>query len=146
MKQTARESGRRRCCECRRWYTPDPHAKKQQKTCSKKCRLQRRAEQEKKRRAADLPEARTADRQRQQQYRARKRARGREKRSMSRTGLPVEMAEIVEITVEKLGQDQRLSQAGLRRLLRGLLRKNGLGSVLGPQKVGQECPMSQAGS
>jgi len=129
MKQEAEESGRRRCCECRHWYVPDPRAKNSQKTCSKKCRRQRRASQEKTRRNADLLNARAADRERQRQWRARKRADGQKKGPVSQAGLSAELSGIIERIMQKLGQDHRLSQAGIRHLLRGILAKNGLGSA-----------------
>jgi hypothetical protein len=127
---------RRRCCECRRWYTPDPRAKRNQKTCGKQCRLHRRAKQEKARRDADLTNARAADQQRQMQWRARKHRVGQKERALSQAGLSAQTTEIIEIIMNKLRQEQRLSQAGFRRLLRGNLAKIGHGNASEVTKSG----------
>ena len=107
----------RRCCECRDWYLPKPSALKTQKTCGVRCRLRRRGKYEKKRRALDLVAAREGDRDRQRDHRDRERATAGVS-PMSQAGLSAQAAEAIEEIVEKLGQAQRLSQAGLRRQLR----------------------------
>ena len=83
-------------------------------TCCKKCRLRRRAWQEKARREADLPSSRLADQIRQREHRKRKRE-GAKTKPMSQAGLSAQVAVSVERIIEKLGRAQRLSQAGLRR-------------------------------
>lgn len=104
----------RRCCECRHWYTPAPSAANTQMTCSEKCRLRRRAKQEKARRETDLPSCRVADRVRQRKHRANEEA---EARPLSQAGLSPQVAESIDKIINKLGHAQRLSQTGLRRQL-----------------------------
>ena len=113
-----KETSRRRCCECRGWYTAKPSASQTQKTCGGKCRLRRRGKQLKKRRAADLAAVREDERDRQRRRRDRERESAGESPPMSRTGLSAQAAKAVEEIIEKLGQEQRLSRAGLRRQLR----------------------------
>jgi hypothetical protein len=108
MERSKGRTCRRRCCECRCWYMPAPSTKNTQKTCGKRCRQRRRAKQEKARRAVALLDARESERMRQREHRGRKRA-------MAGTTPP--MSEAIEEIMEKLGQAQRLSQAGLRREL-----------------------------
>jgi hypothetical protein len=107
---------RRRCCECRRWFRPAPSASKTQKTCSKECRLARRAKQERARRGADLAHSRRLERERQRRHRevAQRRAGA----PMSRAGLSAQASDAIEEIVAKLGQAERLSRDGLRRQLR----------------------------
>ena len=114
------KTSRRRCFECRDWYRPEPSASLTQKTCGTKCRLRRRGKYEKKRRESDPAAAREGDRDRQRHHRDRERARALAGVSppMSRTGLSAQAADAIEEIVEKLGQAQLLSQAGLRRQLR----------------------------
>ena len=126
-----KETSRRRCCECRGWYTPKPSASQTQKACGGKCRLRRRGKQEKKRRAADLAAVREDDRDRQRRCRDRERESAGVGPPMSRTGLSAQAAEAVEEIIERLGQEQRLSRAGLRRELRRL-------SLGKPGPAGQE--------
>ena len=147
MKTKGREANapRRRCCECRRWYTPEPSAAKTQMTCGRKCRLLRRAKQEKARREADLSNARAADRVRQREHRERLRkaaAAGLKTMAagpkvaaaepVSRAGLSAQAVEAIGEIVEKVRQAQRLSQAGLhrqvRRVVLGELRRLDLSS------------------
>jgi hypothetical protein len=115
-----RATPRRRCCECRSWYAPKPSTSKTQRTCSKACRLRRRGEREKARRAADLGAARKLERVRQRRHRERRKQTPGPQ--MSRAGLSVEARETIERIVEELGQLQRLSRAGLGRRLRGFLQ------------------------
>ena len=123
MTQTPSKRKRRRCCECRKWFAPAPSTAKTQKTCSRKCRLRRRAKQEKARRAADLANARTDERERQRKHRERKQEEQGADPPLSQTGLSVQLRDAVEEIVEDLGQAQRLSQAGLRRRLRRIALK-----------------------
>jgi hypothetical protein len=118
MTPTLGKGGRRRCCECRAWYVPKRSAAKTQRTCSKRCRLRRRAKQAKRRREADRANARADERERQRKHRAR----GREEKGadapLSQAGLYEQLCGIVEEILEELGHAQRLSQAGLRRRVR----------------------------
>ena len=118
MTHTRSKGERRRCCECRGWYVPEPSAATTQRTCSRSCRLVRRARQEKVRRAADLTAARADERDRQRLHRARKGDVARAGPPMSRAGLWWELTGIVEEILEEVGQAQRRSQAGLRRRVR----------------------------
>lgn len=111
-----KKTSRRRCCECRGWYSPQPSSSQTQKTCGTKCRLRRRGKQEKKRREADLAAVRENERDRQRHHRERESAGV--SPPMSRTGLSAQAAEAVEEIIEKMGQEHRLSRAGLRRRLR----------------------------
>ena len=110
--------GRRRCCECRDWYVPEPSAAKTQRTCGKKCRLRRRARQEKKRREADRTNARADERERQRKHRARQRAEKGADPPLSQAGLSAQLHSVVEEILQELGHAQRRSQAGLRRRVR----------------------------
>ena len=58
------------------------------------------------------------ERDRQRRHRDRERDSAGVSPPMSRTGLSAQAAEAVEEIIEKLGQEQRLSRAGLRRQLR----------------------------
>jgi len=136
MRRATVKSCRRRCCECRRWYTPDPRARRSQKTCSQTCRLRRRARQKKARRVANLQRARETERLRQQRHRASKRLKTQEKARVSRPGMSAEAVEIIEIILAKLEQDQRLSRPGIQRLLRGFLGSNAAGSTRAVAKGG----------
>ena len=110
---------RRRCCECRRWYTPAPSAAKTQKTCSKECRLGRRARQERERRKADLADARADERERQRAHRAGKRgASPGVDPPVSLTGLSLQVRVVIAEMEREVGQAYRLSLTGLRRRLR----------------------------
>ena len=114
---------RRRCSECRQWYVPAQSAVKTQRTCSKKCRLRRRAKLERARRAADLANARADERERQRRHRAQKGAKKGADPPMSQAGLYVQMQDIIEEIMEDLGQAQRLSLTGLRRRLHRIALK-----------------------
>ena len=92
-----------------------PSASHNQKVCSAACRRQRRARQERARRAEDLANARADERERQRQHRAEKRGRQQAKEPVSLTGLQIQLLEITKETEQKLGHAQRLSLAGLRR-------------------------------
>jgi hypothetical protein len=138
MKRKPVTSERRRCCDCRSWYLPAASTAKTQKTCSRECRLRRRAKQEKVRRAADLENAREDERERQRRHRERMReAKGRQARGpdppLSRAGLSVQVIEAIEQIVEDVGQAQRLSQAGLCRRVRRIAMK-----ILGETDRGAE--------
>jgi hypothetical protein len=118
MTPTLGKGGRRRCCECRRWYVPKPSTAKTQRTCSKRCRLRRRAKQEKARREADRENARADERERQRKHRARTREEKGADAPLSQAGLSVQLYSVVDEILQELGQAQRLSQAGLRRRVR----------------------------
>lgn len=131
MKRKPITRERQRCCECRRWYLPEASAAKTQKTCSRECRLRRRARLQRERRSEDLANAREDERDRQRRHRERERdtraahARGPDP-PLSLTGLSFQVLESIEQTIEDLGQAQRLSLTGLRRRLRRIaLKKQG---------------------
>ena len=108
---------RRRCCECRCWYPPTPSTANTQMTCGKKCRLRRRRKREARRRDADVRAERELERERQRRHRV---CDPQVVPAFSRAGLTVEGAAMIEVIVEKLRHEQRLSRAGLRRQLRRL--------------------------
>ena len=119
------ETPRRRCCECRCWYTPALSTAKTQKTCGKKCRLRRRGKQERSRREADLPAVLKLERARKRRHRERQATlEGTDLECaglpMSRAGLPAQSSEAIEEIIEMLGHAQRMSRAGLRRRIRRL--------------------------
>ena len=114
-----RESLRRRCCECRGWYTPKPSAAATQMSCGRKCALARRGRKKKARREEDLYGAREAERERQRVHREARRNSGTGE-AMSRPSLSAQAADAIEQIIKKLGQEQRLSRTCLRRELRRL--------------------------
>ena len=118
MTHTLGKNERRRCCECRTWYVPKPSAVKTQRTCSKRCRLRRRAKQAKRRREANRANARVDERERQRKHRVRRREEQGADAPLSQAGLDAQVCGVVEELLEELGQAQRLSQAGLRRRVR----------------------------
>lgn len=97
-------------------------------TCGKKCRLRRRRKREARRRDADVGAERELERERQRRHRVRD---PQVVPALSRAGLTVEGAAMIEVIVEKLRHEQRLSRAGLRRQLRRL-------SLGEPASVGAE--------
>lgn len=145
--ETCGKYNRRRCCECRLWYVPAPSAATTQKTCSQKCRLRRRAGQERKRRAADLANARADERERQRSHRSRQQT-GAEEGAVappSLTGLRAQALDAVEEIVETVGQAQRLSLTGLRRGLRRKALKTLAKMAVGGGHVGQDRGSSLTG-
>lgn len=145
MTQTLSKGGRRRCCECRSWYVPAPSAVNTQRTCSRKCRLRRRAKQEKRRREADWGNARVDERERQHKHRVGKREEGGVDPPLSRAGLSAQVGAIVEEIFHDLGQAYRLSQAGLRRRVRRSALKR-LGNLCrSGANLGQDAPLSLTG-
>ena len=89
-------------------------------TCGKKCRLRRRAKQEKAHRKADLPAVLKLERTRKRHQRERQAASAGTGPPMSRAGLSEQASEVIEEIIEKFGHAQRMSRAGLRRQLRRL--------------------------
>jgi hypothetical protein len=114
---TKSKTARRRCCVCRNWYLPEPPAAAMQLTCGKACRLLRRGVQQKKRREEAPAAVRALDRARKQKQRALEATGRGSGPPMSRAGLGAPGRAAIERIVEKLGQDQRMSRAGLRRQL-----------------------------
>ena len=145
MTWTPGKSGRRRCCECRGWYQPKRSATKTQKTCSRKCRLRRRARQERKRRAEELVNARADERDRQRRHRARKAEKQGRDRPVSLTGLAAQVVDTVEQIVEEVGQAQRLSLTGLSRRVRRIALKAQRKTERNGENVGQDSPVSLTG-
>jgi hypothetical protein len=145
MTQTLSKGGRRRCCECRSWYVPSPSAVNTQRTCSRRCRLRRRAKQAKRRREADLLNARVDERERQRKHQAGKREEGGLDPPLSRTGLPTQVRAAVEEILQDLGQAYELSRAGLRRRVRHSALKR-LGNLCrSGANLGQDAPLSLTG-
>ncbi len=137
--------GRRRCCECRAWYSPAPSAANTQKTCSPTCRRRRRARQERVRRRADLANARADERERQRKHRARGAPEERPDPPMSRAGLGSQVPEIVSEILADVGEAQRRSLTGLRRRVRRNLMRT-LGKIDGGLgNLGQDRPPSLTG-
>jgi len=120
MKRSTGKKGRRRCCECRCWYTPAPSAMQTQMTCGGRCRLRRRARQERGRREADLEGARAADRERQRDHRRRIQVGTAPRGSMSQAGLSVQASESIKKIIDNMEQAHKRSQDGLGRQLRRL--------------------------
>ena len=118
MTYAARKCGRRRCCECRSWYAPAASTAKFQKTCSKKCRLRRRGKQAKRRREANLANARADERERQCKHRLQEHDKSAPGPALSRAGLPAKVLDCAEEILANLRQAERLSRAGLRRRMR----------------------------
>ena len=145
MTQLGAEHGRRRCCECRAWYTPKPSAAKGQKTCGRECRLRRRARQERARRLGKLASAQADERERQRRHRARKCKESGTAPPVSLTGLSAQLGDAVEEIVRNVGQEQRLSLTGLRRRLRRMALKAQGGIERGAESLGQGLPVSLTG-
>lgn len=145
MTQTLGKGERRRCCECRSWYVPEPSAVATQRTCSRRCRLRRRARQAERRREADLFNARADERERQRKHRARKREECGSDPPLSRAGLPAQVLVAVEEILQDLGQAYELSRAGLRRRVRRSALKT-LGNLCrSGANLGQDGPLSLTG-
>ena len=102
---------------CRAWYRPGPSTATIQQTCGKACRLLRRAQQQKDERKANLAGVRVLDRARKKKQRALGVAGKGAEPPMSRAGLGAQSLAAIERIVDKLGQEQRMSRAGLRRRL-----------------------------
>ena len=145
MTQTPNKHVRRRCCECRKWYVPKPSAVKTQKSCSTKCRLRRRARQERARRAANLANARADERVRQAGHRAQKGEEKGHESPLSQAGLSVQLRDAIEETTKELGQAQRLSLTGLRRRLRRITRQTFGKIERGAENVGHDPSRSLTG-
>jgi hypothetical protein len=107
---------------------PAASTAKTQKTCSKQCRLRRRARQERERRTAELEDARQDERERQRRHRQRVRQAlatqaGSSALPLSLAGLSSQLLESIEQIVETVGQAQRVSLAGLCRRIRRIAVK-----------------------
>ena len=114
-------------------------AARTQRTCCRRCRLQRRGRQEKARRRADLANAQADERERQRKHRAQKRQDGERSVPLSRAGLEAQVSEVVDEIMKELGQAQRLSQAGLRRRVRRHALKALVGNVVQGRGFGTGC-------
>jgi len=145
MSFTARKCGRRRCCECRSWYAPAVSAAKFQKTCSRRCRLRRRGKQGKKRREADLGNARADERERQRKHRWQEREKSATGPPQSRAGLPAKVLDCAEEILANLRQAERLSRAGLRRRMRREVLKTLSEMYRGGENLGQDRLVSRTG-
>lgn len=110
--------GRRRRfrCACRGWFRPHAAAVRVQKTCSLTCRRRRRRRLAKERREKDVLGCRTRDRERQRRRRSvPPEAGGAARAPVSRAGLPLEVAGLLEDALELWDRAAALSRAGLRR-------------------------------
>ncbi len=125
---TLASMSRRRCRECRKWFTPAVSAVDHQLVCGGACRGQRRNRLARQRRHDDLDEQRADERARQQQRRwGRAKAAG--CHELPSDGNSAELLRKVEQIVDKAAS---LSRATLRRDLGRILRKIG---PLWPAKV-----------
>jgi len=129
---------RQRCTECRKWFVPHVACGERQRTCSRACRRGRRREQARRRRAARLDEARAEERARQRRCRARRRERaGADAEPVSRAGLGVKVAGIVERILEDWDEQSARSRASLRRQTTRILGEM-------TRHVGHGVPVSRA--
>ena len=106
---------RRRCSTCRKWFRPERSAQRTQLVCSSECRLARRAKLERKR-AADDPERREAERLRKRRWRERRKDSGAVSLTVpdvSLTGLAADPPPDKPIRDEKWDTATRLSLTGL---------------------------------
>lgn len=140
---------RRRCTECRRWFTPSAQTAHNQKTCGRPgCRRRRRARLTRRRRALSLQDSRVSERERQRESRRRRsEQRGAASQqgppgdpvlepsgvggteAMSLTGLDLEASEMMSEILKNwdtlvCGLDAQ-SLAGLKRHLADILGKSG---------------------
>lgn len=128
-----------RCTECRRCFTPAATATGRQKTCSARCRQDRRNRLARRRREEDLEVARDDERDRQRRRRARPSTLicpsvqvdtctglGTEPagEAVSRAGLRTEAGEIMKETLKNLDDLMRVSRASLERQLRRIIRSS----------------------
>ena len=123
---------RRRCSECRKWFTPAVSALDHQVVCGEGCRGQRRNRQARRRRRNDLDEQRADERARQQRRRDGAKAAG--CHELPSDGNSVDLSRKVQQIVDKAAS---LSRATLRRDLGRILRKIG---PFGPAKVDRVGP------
>jgi hypothetical protein len=130
-----RVAPRQRCVKCRRRFRPHPAAKGNQRTCSARCRLERKGELAKRRRSVDLEHFRQLERARQRKHRgvAQEERGARAQRvtgAMSRAGLFAEVPQMVQLA---LGIWDELAQVSRARLESELTRHVG---VSGPNLAG----------
>ncbi len=140
---------RRRCAECRCWYTAAQSARQTQKVCGTECRKRRRRRRSRARRRGSVQECRVDERERQRKSRAERRARGAaasEPDAGASTGashapplarIPLELREEI---LESWDRAAALSRASLKRELRVILV--GSAANLG-NEGGPNCAMSR---
>ena len=96
MGEKRRGDARRHCCVCRGKFTPEPSARKHQKTCGAKCRAVQEAALARERYQADPVMSRRRGRERKQRWREGKAA-------PAQRRLPAEVAEAVtQVTLEAM--------------------------------------------
>ncbi len=113
---------RRRCTECRQWFTPAVTTGRRQKTCGPGCRLARRRKQARGRRVADLEEHRADERERQRKAREARRG----ERSAEPCHAPASpriSAELLMKIHEIVDEAARLSRTGFEQAARRILRQ-----------------------
>lgn len=119
----AKRTERQRCTVCRGWYRPHKSTGNRQKTCSAKCRKERKRAFAGKRRRQDVERSRREERRRQRKRRARVNAetaglKGSEEIEVSRVGVRVEIAEAERFIAETWDEILAMSRAWLKRRLR----------------------------
>jgi hypothetical protein len=77
MAKRGKETCRRRCTECRDWFTPAATAAESQRVCSPHCRKRRQRKLARARRTRQVQRYRVEERERQQASRSRRHAEGR---------------------------------------------------------------------
>lgn len=135
---------RRRCTECRRWFSPAATTDERQKTCGPECRRSRRRKQARARRAADLEGSRAEECARQQVFReARRKQRSEEPRHAPAS--PRNYPEVLEKVRQIVDEASRLSRTGFERAVRQILRE--IGSIVDgvPARAGTSHGVSRAG-
>ncbi len=131
---------RKRCAECRRWFTPPARLAKQQRVCSTACRLKRRAKQGRARRAREPVRYRDEERERQRRCRQEQRLGGLSAAKAEEPDAGSEPARAVGAACHALGDAQKsrksqkefddlwdrlmdVSRAGLEREVRKIARQ-----------------------
>ena len=125
---TQKKRQRKRCCECRCWFEPSRTAERSQKTCSQRCRQERRRKQARRRRNDDLDGHRAGERQRQADCRERRRdqaQKGAKSRHASRATLSRRKAILRDEIIESWDRMQEVSRARFERRVRHLLGRSG---------------------
>ena len=129
----AKSSQLKRCTVCRHWYHPTPRAISFQKTCSEKCRLQRRRRLSRARRERELQDYRVDERERQRACRRRKKKRAvsectvtADSDAVSRAGLQPQPMNIQRLVRESVDMALGRSRAALIRQLTASLADNSI--------------------
>jgi hypothetical protein len=140
MDAKARKDERRRC-ECGRKYEPEAAAHKHQKTCSKRCRLRRRARQARERyRAAPLV-SRDAACKRKRKARDKRRGEG---PAPPRESLPSEVVRAIAHEVAGLSSEGWLGRRDVEQALRRVARQ-AYRSPMSRAGLGADLPVKSGG-